>query len=233
MRHRRDGAAAAAALRFAGGGPYGLGARGARAPRLRAESRRRLRTITGRLSQASAATSHRKIVIARSGAPSTSAQEKQSTTAHDEMDCFASLAMTDSGSPRRPVPSMPVPRDIDAAADPHFVVTLHVVEEAGEAGEATGSPDEAAMQPDRHHLRPLLPFRVEHVETVAQIGEELLAGIEALGGGEAHVVGVERIGHDEMVAPLLAHPIGQIVGIGIGIVEKTALLDDEAAGLRA
>ena len=53
-----------------------------------------------------------------------------------------------------------------------------VVEEAGEAGGAAGAADEAAVQADRHHLRraggALGP---EGVEGVAQVDEEVLAGL--------------------------------------------------------
>jgi hypothetical protein len=36
----------------------------------------------------------------------------------------------------------PMARDIDAAADPHAIVALHVVEEACEAGRAARAPGE-------------------------------------------------------------------------------------------
>src|SRR5450755_1874254 len=78
------------------------------------------------------------------------------------------------------VPLVPVACDVDAPADPHPVVTLDVVEEAAERGKAPGTADEAAMEPDRQHLRAALALGIEHVETIAQIGEELLARVETL-----------------------------------------------------
>ena len=43
-----------------------------------------------------------------------------------------------------------------------------------------------------------LALGVEHVEGVLQVREELLAGVEPLRRGEAHVVGIERVGHDQV-----------------------------------
>ena len=61
-----------------------------------------------------------------------------------------------------------------------------------------GLAEQAAVHADRHHLRPVVALGVEHVEGVAQVGEEVIAGVEALRRREAHVVGVERVGHDEV-----------------------------------
>ena len=69
-----------------------------------------------------------------------------------------------------------MPRDVDPPRRPDPLVRREVVEEAGERGGAAGASGESAMQPDRHHLRPSrLAVGVEHVETVAEIGEELVA----------------------------------------------------------
>ena len=55
------------------------------------------------------------------------------------------------------------------------------------------------METDVHHLwRTGFTFRIERIETVLQVGKELVAGIEALRRREPHVVGVERIGNDEV-----------------------------------
>ena len=95
----------------------------------------------------------------------------------------------------------PVARDVDPPRHPHARPRQCVVEKARQRGQARRPPDQAAVQPDREHLRrPRLAFRVEAVEGVAQVGEELLAGREAAGGREAHVVGVERVRHDEVRA---------------------------------
>src|ERR1700687_5938498 len=77
----------------------------------------------------------------------------------------------------------PSPRDLHAPANPDTLMPLDVIEKTGERGEARGSPGQPAMQPDREHLRRFLALRVERVEGVAQVREELLAAVEALGSG--------------------------------------------------
>src|SRR5210317_1201253 len=75
------------------------------------------------------------------------------------------------------VPGNPVARDIDAAAYPHGVVLLHVIEKVLQRAEAARPADQPAMQPDRHHFWRVLALGVEHVEAVAQVVKELLAAI--------------------------------------------------------
>ncbi len=59
------------------------------------------------------------------------------------------------------------------------------------------------MQTDRHHLRrAFLAFLIERVESILEIGEELVAGVEALRRGKAHVVCFERIGDDQKRFPV-------------------------------
>ncbi|MNN48668.1 hypothetical protein D3C81_1631610 [compost metagenome] len=59
-------------------------------------------------------------------------------------------------------------------------------------------------------------------------------------GGETHVIAIEGVGHDQLrccqlftvcisVRNLL--PVGQVIGVAVGIVDKAALLDDQAAGI--
>ena len=97
------------------------------------------------------------------------------------------------------------------------------------------------MQADAHHLRAAgLAFGVERVERVLQIGEELVAAVEALGRGEAHVIGVERIRDDQLLLAIMLVPVGQVVRIGVGNVVETASfrheidrVDGTAAGIPA
>ena len=62
---------------------------------------------------------------------------------------------------RRRVRRDPVPRDVDAARDPHLVVPLDVVEEARAAPASASRPaDQPAVQADRHHLRRVVAVRI-------------------------------------------------------------------------
>ena len=68
--------------------------------------------------------------------------------------------------------------DIDPPRDPDVLMGGDMVEEAGQRRDPSRPPDEAAMQAHRHHLRRGLALRVERVERVAQVGEEVVAGVE-------------------------------------------------------
>src|SRR4029079_9388315 len=120
---------------------------------------------------------------------------------------------------------MPVPGDIDAARYPHFIVTRDMIEEAFERHGPSGPPDQPAMQAHGHHLWRAAPsLLIKEIEAVAQIAQELLAAVKSLRCREAHVIGIERIGYDEMITALRPRdPIRQIIGIGIRRIEKTAL----------
>src|SRR6266702_7651758 len=85
---------------------------------------------------------------------------------------------------------VPVLRDLQPRRHPDALVLADIIQEADQPCRATGPAGETAVQPHRHHLRRRLPFGIEHVESVFQIGEELLAFRKALRVDEAHVVGV-------------------------------------------
>ena len=74
----------------------------------------------------------------------------------------------------------PMPCDVESSCDPHAVVLGDVIEEARKTDAASRAPDESAVQADRHHLRSVRAFRVEHVERVAQIAEEFVAARKSL-----------------------------------------------------
>ena len=75
-------------------------------------------------------------------------------------------------------------------------------------------------------------FGVQHVERIFQIGEELLAIVEALCLCEAHVIVVQRVGHDQLLLAAHVLPVGQVIGIGIGVVQEI-LLGDQLARVGA
>src|SRR5260221_14601163 len=114
--------------------------------------------------------------------------------------------------------TVPVARYIDAPRHPDLVMALRVIEESLKCPSAAGPSDQAAMQADGHHLgRPTPSFLIEAIECVLEIGEELIAAVEALRRRKTHVVVVECVGNDEMPAALRpVDPIRQIIGIGVG-----------------
>src|SRR3989449_2665412 len=63
---------------------------------------------------------------------------------------------------------------------------------------------------------------VEHVEGVPQVREEIVAGVEALGRPELHVVVVERIRDDQMRRAVHLDPVRQVVVVGVSVVEEAA-----------
>jgi len=97
------------------------------------------------------------------------------------------------------------------------------------------------VQADRHHLRAVeargVAFGVQRVERVAQVRVELLAAVEALRRREPHVVGVERVRHDEVRHPAAravdAGPVRQVVRVAVGVVQEAAVLDDQPARVGA
>src|SRR5688500_1108426 len=124
------------------------------------------------------------------------------------MTMRASLATVPSHVPKMLVP---VPGNVDAARHPYFVVPRNVIEEALERQSASRPPDEAAMETHRHHLGRAEPsLFIEAIEAVPQIGQELIPAVEALRSSEAHVIGIEGVGDDEMLPALRpVDPIGQ------------------------
>jgi len=118
----------------------------------------------------------------------------------------------------------PVPRDVLAAANPHMLVVAEVFDKADQGLGAAGMPAEPHMQSDRHHAWPVGAFLVQHVEAVTQIGEEILAWSEHA-AAEFDVVGRQRIGHHQMRLAGSHDPIGQLIGIAVGVVEEAAFLD--------
>ncbi|KOT01469.1 hypothetical protein DM50_2834 [Burkholderia mallei] len=131
----------------------------------------------------------------------------------------------------------PVPRDLDAARDPHAIVPLDVIEKALQRAKAPRPAEQAAVHADRHHLGRFVAFLVQHVERVAQIVEEMIGGVEALRRRETHVVRVERVRDDQLrharaARHLDVHPERQIVAVMIGVVQEAAVLGDEPMRVR-
>src|SRR3990170_6653466 len=123
----------------------------------------------------------------------------------------------------------PMTGDIDAPRDPHLLV-LHVLDEPLERRQAARPAGEAAVQADRHHA---VLLRVQHVEAVLQIGEKVVARVEALRRGEAHVVGIERIRHHQLGLAVLRVVPGDVVVVVVGVVDEAAFLHHQPPRVRA
>src|SRR5216684_8911006 len=93
---------------------------------------------------------------------------------------------------------VPMLRDLQPCRHPDSLMTHDVIKKPPERRRAARTADHAAMQAYRHHLRRRLAFGIEHVEAVLEIGEELIAAAEPLRVDEAHVVGIETVGNNQM-----------------------------------
>ena len=94
------------------------------------------------------------------------------------------------------------------------------------------------MQADAHHPGCLVALGVEHIESIAQVAEKMLAGVEALWRREAHVVGVERIRHDQALQHAAVgsghrHPERQVVAVVVAVVLVAAVVGHQAFGVGA
>src|SRR5471032_2909549 len=112
----------------------------------------------------------------------------------------------------------PVPRDINPPRHPYTIILLDVIEETLQRTEASRAAQQPAMHADGQHFRRFAAFFVKYVERVAQVSEKLLGRVETLRRGETHVIGVERVRHDQLrhlraTADLHVHPEWQVVAV--------------------
>src|SRR6516225_11758983 len=123
-----------------------------------------------------------------------------------------------------------MPGDVLAAANPDVSVGENVLDEADQRLGPARVAGQARVHADRHHPRPFGALLVKEVEAVAQKGEEVLSGGENA-AAELRIVGGQRIGYDEVRPIADPYPIGQLVVVGVAVVEKPAVLDQEPAGV--
>src|SRR6266702_6086171 len=81
---------------------------------------------------------------------------------------------------------VPVIGDLKPRRHPDPLMLHDVIEKAHQRRGAAGTADQPAMKADRHHLRRGLALGIEHVKTVLQVGEELVAAAEPLRVHKAH-----------------------------------------------
>src|SRR5579863_10722160 len=128
---------------------------------------------------------------------------------------------------------MPVTCDVDPSADPDPIVFQNMIEKAGQGSGAGRPTGDARVEADRHQERRLPALFIKLVEGRLEIDLEIGGCPEAGGLSELSVIGVHRIRHDEMGLARDLNPIGQLVIVGVGIVKKAALFNQEPAGVFA
>mmetsp|Transcript_5438 Transcript_5438/g.14727 ORF Transcript_5438/g.14727 Transcript_5438/m.14727 type:complete len:226 (-) Transcript_5438:487-1164(-) len=130
---------------------------------------------------------------------------------------------------------VPVVGDLLAGANPHLAtVALGIFHELCQGSNACWAR-QSAMQTDAHHLGTAgTSFLDEESQRLLQMSAEIRGiRISAAGGNKSHVILSERVRNHEMWTPrcVLHVPVWQIITVGIGIVEETTFLHDEAAGV--
>mmetsp|Transcript_18399 Transcript_18399/g.29789 ORF Transcript_18399/g.29789 Transcript_18399/m.29789 type:complete len:294 (+) Transcript_18399:2406-3287(+) len=110
----------------------------------------------------------------------------------------------------------PMGRNISPPRTPHTFMPPHIFDKAAQCLHPPRPAHQTAMQTHRHHRRPAFDtFGIKRIKGIAQIGIELIACIEPLRRGKAHVVAIQRIRDDQLIALARLGPIGQIVIIGV------------------
>ena len=98
------------------------------------------------------------------------------------------------------------------------------------------------MHADAHHLGLIQALRialgVQRIKGVFQVLKERVGVRVALGQGEAHVVAVQGVGHDQLrhhaaVGFLHLHPKREVVAIVVAVVLKAAKVGHQAPGVGA
>src|SRR5262249_50436842 len=74
---------------------------------------------------------------------------------------------------------MPVAGDVDAAAEPNTIMRAHIFQQPDQSSHPPGPPDQPVVHADRKELRcSSHALAIKHVEGIAHVGEEIVAGRE-------------------------------------------------------
>ena len=87
------------------------------------------------------------------------------------------------------------------------------------------------MQPYAHHFGSGFALRIEQIEGISQIGKKLVARVKPLSRSKSHIVVVERVWNHQMRLAVVIVPVGEIIGVAIGVIEKPTLLDHKLSGM--
>src|SRR5258708_35830899 len=82
--------------------------------------------------------------------------------------------------------SVPVLRDLQPRRYPDLFMGHDVVEKPHQRRSTARPADDAAMQAHRHHLWRGFALRIQHVKTVLEIGEKLVAAAKTLRVDKTH-----------------------------------------------
>ncbi len=127
---------------------------------------------------------------------------------------------------------LPMLCNLDAARGPDAVKALDIFNKFPQSLHAAGAPNQTAMQTNRHHFGLTCnTFGVKRIKAVFQIIVKLITCIKALRGGKTHVVGIQRVGDNQLVARTVTHPVRQIIGVRIRNVIKAAIFGNQPFGI--
>src|SRR5579863_5021555 len=163
---------------------------------------------------------------------------RSSRSSPNRATCCASsaTAATNTGEAPPSSPRMypaPVLGDVAAGGDPHTVARRDVVEKADQPGDPARAPDQPVVHRQRHQPWPVGALGIERLEAIDHVAGEIVAGREPAVLVEAVVVGLERIGDDEVARAANRHPVWQFVVEAVAVVEKGAEFEMEAPGIGA
>src|SRR6266403_6168365 len=128
----------------------------------------------------------------------------------------------------------PMPGDRLSIAQPDTLMALDVIEQAHQCADPAGTSNDAPVQADGHHARPAFAAQsIQPVEGIAAIGEEIVAGCEVAAALQAAVVAVEGMRNHQMRPSADSNPVGQVVVVGVAVVQKAAGLYHESTRVGA
>src|SRR6516162_4766952 len=134
--------------------------------------------------------------------------------------------------------TVPMVSNVDPATDPHAIIFFDVIQKSLERHKPSGAAQKSTVHPNRHHLRSLLPFGVQHIKRIPQISKKMFSRVEPLWRGEPQVIRVQGVGYNQVRPHFAARrrdfrPEWQVIPVIISVIQKTAMLDNKAASIRA
>src|SRR5205823_4546556 len=126
----------------------------------------------------------------------------------------------------------PVAGDVGPTGEPDLRVALGVGDEAVQAVGPPGPAAHPAVQPERHHPWAGRALVVQLVEGLAGGLEEVLAGRE-MAPPELGVVDRQGVRHHQPLLLADHRVVGQVVVVGVAVIDEAAVLDHQLAGVLA